>query len=217
MATSRSRSSVPYGRQVFVNCPYDEAYLPLLRVLVFTIHACGFRARLAVEEINSAKPRLQRIIELIRECKLGIHDLSRVQNSGGGELPRFNMPFECGVFVGAQTFGAPRQRKKAFLLLEADAHRHQKTLSDAAGLDPRLHHNRSDALVACIRDFLAGHITPRPLGSAHLISLYGEFDAAYPALAERFGHEASQLRRLETFADWRWIMADWLAHRAAQN
>jgi hypothetical protein len=26
-------SYAPYGRQVFVNCPYDEAYLPLLRVL----------------------------------------------------------------------------------------------------------------------------------------------------------------------------------------
>jgi hypothetical protein len=200
-----------------VNCPYDEAYLPLLRVLVFTIHACGFRARLAVEEINSAKPRLQRIIDLIRECKLGIHDLSRVQSNGDGELPRFNMPFECGIFVGAQTFGDVRQRKKAFLLLEAEAHRHQKTLSDAAGLDPRLHHNLPDTLVACVRDFLAGHITPRPLGSAHLISLYGEFDAAYPSLAEMFGHEASQLRQLETFADWRWIMADWLAKRAARG
>jgi hypothetical protein len=200
-----------------VNCPYDEAYLPLLRVLVFTIHACGFRARLAVEEINSAKPRLQRIIDLVRECKLGIHDLSRVRSNGDGELPRFNMPFECGVFVGAQTFGDVRQRKKAFLLLEAEAHRHQKTLSDAAGLDPRLHRDLPDTLVACARDFLAGHITPRPLGSAHLISLYGEFDAAYPSLAEMFGHEASQLRQLVTFADWRWIVADWLAKRAARG
>jgi hypothetical protein len=170
-----------------------------------------------VEEINSAKPRLQRIIDLIRECKLGIHDLSRVQSNGDGELPRFNMPFECGVFVGAQTFGDVRQRKKAFLLLEAEAHRHQKTLSDAAGLDPRLHYNLPDTLVACVRDFLAGHIAPRPLGSAHLILLYGEFDAAYPSLAEMFGHEASQLRQLEAFAHWRWIVADWLAKRAARG
>jgi len=25
-----SRTLAPYGRQVFVNCPYDEAYLPFL-------------------------------------------------------------------------------------------------------------------------------------------------------------------------------------------
>jgi hypothetical protein len=170
-----------------------------------------------VEEINSAKPRLQRIIDLIRECKLGIHDLSRVRNEGELGLPRFNMPFECGVFVGAQTFGISRQRSKAFLLLEEEPHRHQKTLSDAAGLDPRVHHNNPDALVACIRDFLAGHINPRPLGAAHLLSLYSEFEASYPALAKQFGHEPNQLHQLETFADWRWIMAEWLAERAGSR
>jgi hypothetical protein len=210
-----SRTLAPYGRQVFVNCPYDEAYLPLLRVLVFAVHACGFRARLAVEEINSGKPRLQRITDLIRECKLGIHDLSRVQLSDSNDLPRFNMPFECGVFVGAQTFGNSRQHSKAFLLLEAETHRHLKTLSDAAGLDPRVHKNNPSTLIACTRDFLAGHITPRPLGAAHLISLYADFEMSYPTLAQRLGHEPSQLRQLETFPDWRWIMAEWLAERAA--
>jgi hypothetical protein len=200
---------------VFVNCPYDEAYLPLLRTLVFAIHACGFSARLAVEETNSAKPRLERIVELIRECKLGIHDLSRVQVDDQGGLPRFNMPFECGVFVGAQSLGAGAQRTKAFLLLEAEPHRHHRTLSDAAGLDPRVHHNDAAQIVACTRDFLAGHIDPRPLGAAHLLRLYAGFEADYPALALRFGHEPDQLRELDTFADWRWIAAQWLAERAA--
>jgi len=125
------------------------------------------------------------------------------------------MPFECGVFVGAQTLGAPPQRSKAFLLLEAEPHRHQKTLSDAAGLDPRVHHNNPDELVACARDFLAAHISPRPLGTAHLLALYSEFETAYPELAHRFGHEPEQLRALATFADWRWIAATWLAERAA--
>jgi hypothetical protein len=205
----------PYGRQVFVNCPYDQEYLPLLRILVFTIHACGFSARLAVEETNSAKPRLARIIELIRECKLGIHDLSRVQVDDAAGLPRFNMPFECGVFVGAQSFGSGQQRAKAFLLLEAESHRHQRTLSDAAGLDPRLHHSDPQQMVACARDFLAGYIDPRPLGTAEMLRLYSRFETDYPALARRFGHSPEQLRELDTFADWRWIAAQWLAERAA--
>ena len=215
MASKRASGGAPYARQVFVNCPYDDAYLPLLRILVFAIHASGFRARLAVEETNSAKPRLERIVELIRQCKLGIHDLSRVQTHDVSDLPRFNMPFECGVFVGAQMFGEAKHRSKAFLLLEAEPHRAQKTLSDAAGLDPRVHGNSPENLVACVRDFLADHIDPRPLGAAHLFAMYGEFDTAYPALAHRFGHEPERLRALETFADWRWIAATWLAERAA--
>ena len=46
MAAARKRS-VPYDRQVFLNCPFDDEYHPLLRAAVFTIHACGFTARIA--------------------------------------------------------------------------------------------------------------------------------------------------------------------------
>ena len=160
------------------------------------------------------KPRLENIVGLIRECKLGIHDLSRV-GARMPDLPRFNMPFECGVFVGAQMFGGPAHASKAFLLLEAKAYRAQKTLSDAAGLDPRVHNNSVKRIVVCVRDFLADHINPRPLGSDYMYSTYQSFAAAYPALARRYGHEARQLKSLETFADWQWIAADWLRARAA--
>jgi hypothetical protein len=37
-----------------------------------------------------------------------------------GWLPRFNMPFECGVFYGALRFGRPSQRRKRFLLLDTE-------------------------------------------------------------------------------------------------
>lgn len=204
----------PYGRQVFVNCPYDTAYLPLLRALVFTVHACGFRPRLAVEEPSSGTPRLQRILELIKDCQFAIHDLSRVQVDPDGGLPRFNMPFECGLFVGAKALGTAAHRRKAFLLLEAEPHRHQRTLSDVAGLDPRDHGNDPERIIGCVRDFLAPHIDPRPLGAAHLRRLYAAFEADYPTLAEFFGHTPAQLRELSGFADWRWIAADWLARRA---
>jgi hypothetical protein len=207
---------VPYGRQVFVNCPYDDAYLPLLRALVFTVHACGFRPRLAVEDGGTGSPRLERILELISQCKLGIHDLSRVQVDSVRGLPRFNMPFECGLFVGAQSFGSPPQRTKALLLLEARAYRHQRTMSDAAGVDPKVHANSQTRLIACVRTFLAAHIAPRPLGAAHLRNLYAEFRRAYPTLARNLGHAPDDLLRLDAFADWRWIAADWLAARAAR-
>jgi hypothetical protein len=53
------------------------------------------------------------------------------------DLLQFNMPFECGVFYGARRFGATAQARKRFLLLDKEPIQHQKTMSDAAGLDQR--------------------------------------------------------------------------------
>lgn len=66
------------ARHVFINCPYDDTYRPLLKAIVFTVHACAFQARLALEEAGSEHLRLERLVRLIRDCRLGIHDLSRV-------------------------------------------------------------------------------------------------------------------------------------------
>jgi hypothetical protein len=127
------RSRAPYTRQVFINCPYDDEYRPLLKAIVFAVHACEFTARLALEEPGSERLRLERLVSLIAECRLGIHDLSRVRSSDQDALPRFNMPFECGVFYGALQFGTKRQAQKRFLLLDSVPYRPQRTMSDAAG------------------------------------------------------------------------------------
>ena len=34
----------PYRDSLFINCPFDEEYLPIFRAIVFTVAACGFRA-----------------------------------------------------------------------------------------------------------------------------------------------------------------------------
>ena len=141
MAAARKRS-VPYARQVFLNCPFDDDYHPLLRAAVFTIHACGFTARIALENTGSKNVRL----------------------TSPTDLPRFNMPFECGVFYGARRFGAHAQRRKRFLLLDKEPFQYQKTMSDAAGLDPRAHGDDPETLIACIRDFLAAGLDPKPIG-----------------------------------------------------
>jgi hypothetical protein len=163
VAAARKRS-VPYARQVFLNCPFDDDYHPLLRAAVFTIHACGFTARIALENTGSENVRLDRLVQMIGECGLGIHDLSRVRLTSPTDLPRFNMPFECGVFYGARRFGAHAQRRKRFLLLDKEPFQYQKTMSDAAGLDPRAHGDDPETLIACIRDFLAAGLDPKPIG-----------------------------------------------------
>ena len=83
-----------YEDNVFINCPFDEEYRPMFRAMVFVIHDAGFIARCALEAENSAQARLDKILNIIDECKYGIHDLSRTELSHNSGLPRFNMPFE---------------------------------------------------------------------------------------------------------------------------
>jgi hypothetical protein len=96
----------PAKRAVFINCSFDVAYQPMFDAIVFAVHRCGFLARGAREDGNSDRMRLEKIVQMIAECELGIHDLSRADTEG--QLPRFNLPFELGLFIGAQTVPAGR-------------------------------------------------------------------------------------------------------------
>jgi hypothetical protein len=127
--SSRAIKSAAATSFVFLNCPFDDQYKPLFEALVFTIHACGFTARCALEDGGSEAVRLQRIIKMIQTCQLGIHDLSRVDTQG--QLPRFNMPFELGLFIGAKTFGDVRQHRKKFLVLEGERYQYKRFISDS--------------------------------------------------------------------------------------
>ena len=71
--------AVPFDRGVFVNCPFDDDFLPILHAILFAIHDCGFVARIAVEDIGSNETRLDKIARIIRESRYSIHDISRVE------------------------------------------------------------------------------------------------------------------------------------------
>jgi hypothetical protein len=213
MAAARKRS-VPYDRQVFLNCPFDDDYHPLLRATVFTIHACGFTARIALENTGSESVRLDRLVQMIGECGIGIHDLSRVRLTSPTDLPRFNMPFECGVFYGARRFGAKAQARKRFLLLDNEPFQYQKTMSDAAGLDPRAHGNDPEKLIGCVRDFLAEGLDPKPIGPTRISALYSEFHLALPAITARAELTLADIEPLSAFNDWYLLATRWLLQQA---
>lgn len=59
--------------------------------------------------------------------------------SASHRLPRFNMPFELGLFLGARRYGGPSQRRKCCLILDRDSYRFQIFCSDIAGQDIRAH------------------------------------------------------------------------------
>lgn len=111
MAT-RVKSS--FERCVFVNAPFDDDFLPLLHALLFTIHDCGFIARLAVEDTGASEMRIDKIVRIIRESCYSIHDISRVEGAGVSALPRFNMPFEAGLAMGATRVRAGGQVSPGF-------------------------------------------------------------------------------------------------------
>jgi hypothetical protein len=143
-----------FAENVFVNCPFDEEYLPLLRPLLFTIIYLGFEPRIALERLDSGEARIQKIVSLLSESQYAIHDLSRLRSQKPGEYYRLNMPFELGVDVGCRLFGKGRLSKKKCLVLEAEKYRYQAALSDLSNSDIAVHGNSPPTVVSEVRNWL---------------------------------------------------------------
>ncbi|MFS2149497.1 hypothetical protein [Rhizobium sp. Rhizsp42] len=114
----------PFDKSIFVNCPFDEDYEPILQAVMFCMVYLGFTPRLATERNDGAENRLMKILGLIEGSKYSVHDLSRSQAKIVGEHYRLNMPFELGIDYGCrQYFGQGREQKK-ILILEEKRYRH---------------------------------------------------------------------------------------------
>ena len=61
-----ARLDPEFDRNVFINCPFDPVFAPLFEAIVFCVHALGFRARCALERLDSSQVRIQKILQLIR-------------------------------------------------------------------------------------------------------------------------------------------------------
>jgi hypothetical protein len=158
-----------FSRHVFVNCPFDSDYLPLLRPLLFTIIYLGFVPRIASERSDSGENRIDKICALIRECRYSIHDLSRLRASQAGEFSRMNMPFELGIEYGCRVFGAPSLKLKTCLVLEKDQHEFQKAISDLSGIDIKRHDNDPSEVVRAVRNWFVETAGLRGVHSASRI------------------------------------------------
>jgi hypothetical protein len=146
-----------YDRNVFINCPFDSAYRPLFEAVTFAVYDCGFYPRCALEVDDSSQVRIEKITAIIKQCRLAIHDVSRTQVDKRTRLPRFNMPLELGLFLGAKIFGAGEQKKKAAIVLDTEPFRYQKYISDIAGQDIRTHSGKVEEVIKAVRNFLAFH------------------------------------------------------------
>jgi hypothetical protein len=162
---------------VFVNCPFDDEYLPLLRPLLFTVIDLGFVPRIALERLDSGKPRFDKIVTLIRQSKYAIHDLSRIQSSKIGEFFRLNMPFELGLDVGCSLFKGGQWSGKKCLILEAEKFRYQAAISDLSNSDIAVHNNQPVNVVMEVRNWLNNEAKLHAAGPAKLWGRFNDFMA----------------------------------------
>ena len=195
-------------RDVFINCPFDDEYRPLFQALMFAVARCGFVPRCSLEAADSGDVRIDKITKIIGECRYGIHDLSRVELSSGNNLPRFNMPFELGLFLGARRFGPPKQRRKVCLVLDSAPYRYQAFLSDIAGQDIRTHGNEARRIVAHIRDWLRDSSQDASIpGGDEVHRRYEQFQSDLPRLCR----DAHLLPNELTFLDLSTLISEWLS------
>jgi len=136
---------------VFINAPFDARYEPLFITLVGTLVFLGQAPRCVLEIPETGRGRLNRIFELIQECRMSVHDLSRV-----GTPVRFNMPFELGL---ACALGMSTGRHD-LIVFDSKPFRLDRTLSDYKGRDPLIHGNRCDDIVGGLLDVFKGNDLP---------------------------------------------------------
>lgn len=194
-----------YAIDVFINCPFDRQYKPLYNAIIFSVFYCGFRARCTREVNDGGQVRIEKIFKIISECKYGLHDISRTSLDSKNNLPRFNMPFELGVFLGSKRFDA--KRKKVCLILDTKPHRYQKFLSDVAGQDIQDHGNKEKKLITIVRDWLsdASARTTVP-GGAEIDRRYKCFLQDLPKICKKCKLRINEL----TFNDYARIVSEWI-------
>ena len=164
-----------FEHNVFINCPFDEEYRLLLKPLVFTLTYFGFEPKLS-QTFSSSSIRINQIVELIRNSKFSIHDLSRSKAMKKGELPRFNMPYELGIDIGSTKFGNKKLRSKRILILETEKYHYQKVLSDIAGQDIYDHNDDPFTLITRVRDWFSLNFENETIaGQREIWNAYNQF------------------------------------------
>lgn len=196
-----------YHQGVFINCPFDSEYQSLFDAIVFAVADCGFQPRCAMEIDDGSQIRIEKIFNIVAECQFGIHDLSKTELDKTNQLPRFNMPLELGIFLGAKRYGRGDQKRKICLILDRERYRYQKFISDIAGQDIRAHGDDPKAAIAIVRNCLRS-ASPTVLmpGGEGIGDRYDVFRREFLTFCRKFRLAAGEL----TFVDYVNIVKAWL-------
>ncbi|OYW80728.1 MAG: hypothetical protein B7Z26_06005 [Asticcacaulis sp. 32-58-5] len=202
---------------VFINCPFSRDYDTHFKAIVFVVIRSGFTPRCAREDDDVGDIRYEKICRIIAECKFGVHDISYtgLYDGPAGDpdfpLPRFNMPLELGLFLGAKKFGGDVQAKKKIVVFDRDEHRFRKFISDISGSDIKAHNNNTSDLITTLATWLR-HVSQRRTvpGPAAMLAEYQSFTEVLPILC------ASQklLPEEVEYQDYVWMVSEWMRQRA---
>jgi len=198
-----------FERNVFINCPFDDEYVPIFEAIVFAVHDAGFLPQCARQRLDSSEIRLHKIVELIRSCRYAIHDLSRTEIDQATALPRFNMPLELGIDIGCKAFSS-QHRRKSLLIFDSEQYRFQRYVSDLAGQDIHRHGNDPRVAVARVRDWLRAESDSPIPGGAAIFDRYQTFRRDLPLLCVKLKLDVDRL----TFDDFSYVIAWWLQQQS---
>jgi hypothetical protein len=194
-------------RDVFINCPFDSEYKYFFWAIVFVVIRSGFRPRCALETDDSSENRFDKICNIIKECRYGIHDISRTELDESSKLPRFNMPLELGIFIAAKRFGARAHKVKRCIVLDRQKYRYQKFISDIAGQDIHSHETKLTILIEILATWLRNQSRDRKVPGGRIIaSEFGSFRKKLPRICAARGLQPDEL----TFGDYAELVAEYL-------
>ncbi len=168
-----------FETSAFINCPFDDAYEPILQAILFCLVRFGLKPGIATERSDSGEARLEKIKELILDSKYSIHDLCRCQSSGPGEHYRMNMPFELGMDFGCRSFGGYPLDQKKILVLEEQKYRYQAAISDLAGNDIEAHEGDYSKAMRKVRNWITSLGGFELLGASKILGEYDDFHKWY--------------------------------------
>jgi hypothetical protein len=187
-----------FDSSIFINCPFDKAFEPILQAMLFCIVYLNLRPRIARERANAAEVRIDKIVEMIEQSRYSIHDLSRAKAGQAGEFYRLNMPFELGVDHGCRRFRGKPWSDKKLLILADRQYNYQKALSDIAGSDIETHSNRFDIAIKKVRNWLVNEAGAPNVGAKRIIDKYTDFQEWYFEKHRAAGASDSDIKQYPT-------------------
>jgi hypothetical protein len=185
------------SKSVFINCPFDSGYRPLLHAIILASVSCGFFPRSAVESGSIADPRMTRILEALFSSRYSIHDLSRCQGEGSEALARFNMPLELGMALAIRH----QDGQHDWAVLVPNNHEYLRFVSDLGGFDPLTHDNTVQMVVRAVTSWLAIRPDALPgITPKQVLDLLPMYEDEVLRLTEEWGETNLPWRELVTAA-----------------
>lgn len=141
---------------VFINCPFDKPRMDrILKPILFCLLSHDLHPVLTLDIKDSGQLRIEKIVDMMKEVKYSIHDLSLLKVKKVTEFARMNMPYELGIDYGLRSSGIEEYKRKRFLVMGSKKFDYMKAISDISGFDIMSHENSMEKVFDCMHSWLS--------------------------------------------------------------